>query len=142
MITYVKGDVTAATNGIIAHICNNVGAYNVGVAKCIRDKFPIAYQRYKNLAQYQMGVVHFVKVADNLFVANMIAQKGLPSKERPKPLKYGYLEKCLYQLLQCDKKYDFHMPRIGTGFGGGDWSIIEPMISAILVNRNVYVWEL
>lgn len=63
LITYLNGDVTEANFGIIAYVCNNIGVYNKGVAKCIRDKFPIAYEKYRNLGQYQIGVVHFVKVS-------------------------------------------------------------------------------
>lgn len=72
----------------------------------------------------------------------MIAQKDLISQENPRPLKYKYLEKCLYQLLQCNENYPIHMPRIGTGYGGGDWNKIEPMIESILFSRNVYIWRL
>lgn len=143
MITYVKGDVTTANPsiGAIAHICNDIGLFNAGVAKSIRNKWPNAYEKYKNEELY-LGKNIYCNIRPKFYIVHMIAQKGVRSKTNPIPINYGALERCLTLLNQCHEKYEFHMPRIGTGYAGGDWSIIEPMINTILADRSVYVWEL
>lgn len=144
MITYLNGDVTGCYNEnvIVAHICNNVGVYNAGVAKAIRNKWPKAYEKYKSNTPYWLGKNINARISTQFWVVNMIAQKGLRSKSNPKPIDYKALEMCLIDVNSANIAYSVHMPKIGTGLAGGDWAIIEPMIDAIFVDRNVYVWEL
>jgi len=154
-ITYLVGDATEPKEGlntkIIAHICNDVGAWGKGFTAALDkkwDKPRKAYKEWANGEYFDLGGIQFVtidKEAD-LYVANMVAQHGLRSKDNPTPIDYKALKRCL-DLVEEEANFleaSVHMPKIGTGLAGGDWQIIEKIIVNQLCVHNiaVYVYEL
>lgn len=73
-------------------------------------------------------------------VFSMIAQKGYGPSEKPR-IRYAALEVCLYELGEVAKRLgaSVHMPKIGTGYAGGNWRIIEELIAEKLCNLGVLV---
>ena len=159
-INYVVGDVTRPqTEGsrIIAHICNNHGRWGRGVTVAISSRWESPERFYRQWHRsgfydgipFQMGKVQFIDVGYNpqdlkdrgLWVANMVAQDGLRSRDNPKPVCYQSLRDCLESL--CKKaiciQAEVIMPRIGTGLGGGDWKIVEMLITEELILNGVQV---
>jgi O-acetyl-ADP-ribose deacetylase (regulator of RNase III) len=55
------------------------------------------------------------------------------------PLDLAALERCLHQLADTasERRASVHMPRIGTGLGGGHWHEIEPLIRNTLLAASV-----
>ena len=76
----------------------------------------------------------------------MIAQDGINKRGKPfkKRVNYDSLEICLSILYEHMNRTDssIHMPRIGTGLGGGKWSIIEQILNDNLHEISVFVYDL
>lgn len=149
-IEYRVGDATQhleidPKNVVIAHICNNQRKWGKGFVCSISKKWPKVRGEYLRSEQ-TLGKVYryLVDVMSNgysLWVFNMIAQNGIKSKNNPTPLDYKALEKCLMYIKgSLLPEYNIIvMPKIGTGLGGGDWSVISAMINDILCNNGFKV---
>lgn len=159
MITYRIGDATLPQGDgrkVIAHVCNNVGAWGAGfvMALSARDDTPErAYRQWyeegagKDLFQLgQIQIIPFDRPNQPLtWVCNMIAQEGIGRDEtgRP-PIRYGALIRCL-RALRVQAKFGIasvHMPRIGCGLAGGKWPIVESLIERYLDDVPVTVYDL
>ena len=98
-------------------------------------------------------MVQFVNVEPDLYVANMIAQKGYGKNNRNMhrtdeadtsiPLQYDYLYECLVGVATQAKGYgaSVHMPRIGCGLAGGTWDKVEPLVLQALAGIPVFVYD-
>ena len=81
MIKVIDGDLFSTTAPIICHQVNCQGVMGSGVAKQVREKYPVAYKRYveacdKNDRRSLLGKVQAVKVASepDRYIANMFTQ--------------------------------------------------------------------
>jgi O-acetyl-ADP-ribose deacetylase (regulator of RNase III) len=150
-ISYLVGDATApAASGpkIIVHVCNDIGAWGKGFVMALSKRWSEPESRFKawyrerKSNDFELGAVQFVKVEDDLWVANMIGQHGLkPTKEGP-PIRYNAVEKCLGKVAKKAKELDasVHMPRIGCGLAGGKWEEMEPIIIRQLSEKDIAVY--
>ena len=143
MIEYVKGDATQpiAKPAIIAHICNDVGAFGAGFVLAVSKRWSRPEKVYRTAKTLTLGHVQFVDVGNGITVANMIAQRGLSG---PKPwVRYDALETCLKLVFAeaARTKASVHMPRIGCGIGGGSWSEVEPIIDRTCDSVRVVVYD-
>lgn len=154
MIVYDKGDVlshatTFVVNNedskvVVAHICNNIGAWGKGFTAALDKMWSIPRRLYmKNQFKYAGTTFIFpVNKLHTIYVANMIAQKGIRSKTNMRPVQYDWLAECLKSLqYQLTPEYYVFMPKIGTGLGGGDWNTIEKLINEHITNP-VFVYTL
>ena len=148
-ITYLKGDATAPSSKgtkIIAHICNDIGGWGKGFVLAISQRWKepeSQYRRwYRDKNNFQLGEICLVQVEPCIYIANMIAQKGLKTESNTVPIKYEALEKCLVTLSQkaTELNASVHMPRIGCGLAGGKWEKIEPLISDTLIENGINVF--
>jgi len=145
MITYLSGDATKPDgegDKIVAHVCNNVGAWGAGFVLSLSKKWPVTKQYYLDMRPYVLGNVGFIQVEPKIIVANMIAQDGI-GMARGVPLKYNHLGKCLEAVYNMAKNTNstVHMPRIGTGLAGGSWSIISQIISSRMEDVPVFIYN-
>jgi O-acetyl-ADP-ribose deacetylase (regulator of RNase III) len=148
-IAYVRGDATKPSTyqaAVIVHICNDVGKWGKGFVTAVSRRWKQPEQRYRESFAAgrtpSLGDVQFVEVEPGVTVANLIGQHGVRSprdKVKPPPIRYDAIRAGL------DKVADYavtngasvHMPRIGCGLAGGNWSDIEPLIRQALTNRGV-----
>jgi len=98
------------------------------------------------IASFELGQVQFVQVADDLYVANMIAQHDVGFKSGQIPLRYDMLRECLikvYSAIDEIKAFTMtvHMPRIGCGLAGGNWNDVEKIIRET-ATVDTYVYSL
>ena len=148
-ITYLKGDATypvGSGHKIIVHVCNDIGKWGKGFVLAISKRWKQPEVNYK--AAYTdttpfpaLGDVQFIKVADDITVANLIGQHGIKrtnSKSTP-PIRYPAIKQGLESVARyaLDHRGTVHMPRIGCGLAGGQWKEIEPIIEEILINAGV-----
>lgn len=149
-IRFVRGDATAPQGGgvkIIAHICNDVGAWGKGFVLALSRRWPEPAQSFKQWYRdrqkndFGLGVVQFVQVEHDLWVANMVAQHGIRPAQGLPPIRYEALERCLEKIAGKAKEWgaSVHMPRIGCGLAGGEWGRIEPLISHKLCEQDIPV---
>lgn len=156
MIKYVVGDATEPRvpgNKIIAHVCNDIGGWGRGFVLSVTQRWPLAEQSYRRWYQEQengpcgpmkLGQVQLVKVSDDVAVANMIGQHGILEKDGVQPIRYEALKECLTTLNSLARELfnaSVHMPRIGCGLAGGEWSKVEAIINETLVDVDVYVYD-
>ena len=160
MIEYRKGNLLAATSGVIAHGVNCQGVMGSGVAKAIREKYPHVYQAYaKDVKSWkegfgstkgQLGRVQFISSVYTegtrtfneapLVIANCFTQNEFGTLRRQ--VDYEAVAQCFATLNTRSKLYgQLNIPKIGAGLGGGDWNVIESIIKSEYKD-DVIVWEL
>lgn len=149
MIEYRKGDLLDVTSGIIIHGCNSHGVMGSGVALAVKNKYPGAYESYRDYIdvskddQALLGSVIVYEVNENLLVANMITQKDFGTHKRQ--VNYGAIARGFDDLEEFYANAPglvFHFPKIGAGLGGGDWEVIAEIIEQMCPNRRLVCWEL
>jgi len=148
-LSYTVGDATApARSGpaIIAHVCNDVGAWGRGFVHALSGRWPDPEREYRRWHRerasndFALGAVQLVRVEDDLWVANMIGQHGVRrARGGPPPVRYAAIGEALETLAELAEEHSatVHMPRIGSGLAGGRWTDIEPLIQARLMFRGV-----
>jgi len=156
MLVYRTGDAARPSRpgpAIIAHVCNDLGAWGKGFVTALSARWPQPEAAYRQWARsgiwraepFVLGGVQIVDIPDTPWmVANMVAQHGLGRNNRLPPIRYGALETCLHKLqnLAHFLAASIHMPRIGCGLAGGRWEKVEPLIVKILWDLDVFVYDL
>ena len=147
IINYIQGDATAPVGDghkIIAHICNDKGAWGAGFVLAISKKWKEPETMYRLKRFFRLGTVDYIDVdmENKIIVANMIAQHGTGIDVYGNiPLRYSALVDCLRDLDEMAEHLNasVHMPKIGSGLSGGDWKIIEQIIRETLTCEvNIY----
>jgi O-acetyl-ADP-ribose deacetylase (regulator of RNase III) len=147
-IQYITGDATdpiGSGNKIIAHVCNDIGAWGAGFVLAISRRWPQPKAEYlKSRGSLTLGAVSLIQVEPGIWVANMIAQSGLRAQRGVPPIRYDALKQCLGILAVEAQKLQatIHMPRIGCGLAGGKWESVEPLIQEALPTAEVFVYDL
>lgn len=146
-IHYVKGDATAPIgtgNKIIAHICNDIGAWGKGFVMALSKKWESPESAYRSWFEKEgilnLGDTQFVQVEDAIWIANMIGQHKIrKAKDGTAPIRYEAVEKALHQVAEKSLALEasIHMPRIGTGLAGGKWEEIEVLITRALLEKDI-----
>ena len=152
-IVNIDGNLLDTDADVIMHQVNCQGAMNSGVAKAIREKWPIVYEKYKNACDglkgnpsSLLGKILPVK-SDGVFIVNMFAQD-----------KYGYdgYRYTSYDALDiCIKKTaswcrDGNVKKIALPYhmssdrGGANWNIVLEMIKQHFndLDITVEIWKL
>jgi O-acetyl-ADP-ribose deacetylase (regulator of RNase III) len=145
MIRYVTGDATRPEGAglrVICHVCNDVGAWGSGFVVALSRRWPEPELLYREHSSLELGEVMFATVDNELLVANMVAQHAFPTHARPVAVDYEALRTCLSVVAQfCASEEDasVHMPRIGCGIAGGDWTEVARIIGETLIAGGVPV---
>jgi O-acetyl-ADP-ribose deacetylase (regulator of RNase III) len=149
-IMYLKGDATqpqAKGNRIIAHVCNDLGGWGKGFVLAVSKRWPEpeaayrAWHKDRSKNDFGLGAIQLISVEPYIWVANMVAQRGMKAGSSGPPIRYEAVRACLRTLGDRAKELDasVHMPRIGCGLAGGKWEEIEPIIADELTSRGVEV---
>lgn len=151
-INYLIGDATNPQgDGVrcILHVCNDVGGWGRGFVLALSAKWKQPEIFYKVWAKstacspkFELGEIQTVKVEEDLFIVNMIAQHGIYPENGIPPARLDALESCLnkvYDLIKDQTDTTIHMPRICAGLGGLKWEDVEPVIIRALSDKNIEV---
>lgn len=152
-VEYINGDATRPKEPgtkIIVHVCNDIGKWGMGFVIALSRRWKKPEQEFleaSNRKDLRLGDVQLIKVESDIWVANMIAQRGIKVKKNLPPIRYDYLEKCLEYVALFginSKDTSIHMPRIGCGLAGGKWNIVEAIIKRTLISKKipVFVYDL
>jgi O-acetyl-ADP-ribose deacetylase (regulator of RNase III) len=153
IIQYYNGNLLNAEQKFIAHGCNARGKMNSGVAKAIRDRWPVVFERYQEwwdesyrvlaVGQNQMVPVKDLFEPDDRVVINMITQANY-GRDGNKYVSYDAIHNCFAQLNHCPTIHagGLAIPKIGAGLGGGDWKAIEAIINSVTPNLDITVYSL
>src|SRR4051794_40900087 len=103
-IKVVRGDATCPQgkgNKIVMHVCNTLGKWGNGFVMAVSDRWPETREKYlmwfKEGSQFALGGVQFIQVKPDIYVANMVAQKGIKTGSGGPPIRYDSLAQCLEQ---------------------------------------------
>lgn len=145
-IEYRKGNLLETDCRLILHGCNSLGVMGAGVAKQIRQKWPKAYQDYRDSYDsygLPLGSIITSKQPDGKIVLNAIMQDTIgPAGVH---VSYWAVANVLYTLDQISTVQKIGvvaMPAIGSGLAGGDWKVIEAIIENTARNYQPVVYEL
>ena len=166
MAVYFKvGNLLDAPVDYICHQVNCQGRMASGIARQIRDRWPVVYEQYMaginerrqkveelcgqwesqiDVSETLLGHGQNIPVSDNLTVINMFSQQyyGYDGK---KYTSYDAFWDCLQGIaLTVPKGSKIGFPeRIGCGLGGANWDVIRTMIEQVLAEDfEVYIYIL
>ncbi len=151
-LTYAVGDATRPRGPgpfLFPHVCNDRGGWGKGYVQAISRRWAtpeIDYRRWfagEHDQTFRLGAVRFVDADVQIVVANIIAQRGYKSADNHCPLDYAALDEGLRQTAcwLVDRPSTVHLPRIGTGLGGAEWSRIEPLLQQHLGHVQVTIYD-
>jgi O-acetyl-ADP-ribose deacetylase (regulator of RNase III) len=131
-IKYIVGDLFAGPEKVLLHGCNAKGAFGSGVAKIVRDRFPLAYHEYLN--QFRNGGLILGSViwsnCGKRVIGNAITQSSY-GRDGAVYVDYGAVRAVMTEVdTYCARTGTeaVGLPMIGAGLGGGDWKIIAAII--------------
>ena len=148
MVTVVKGNLLDATETIIAHQVNCQKKMNSGVAKAIREKWPVVFDEYQKTTP-QLGFVDYI-YADRHCIANMYSQNnyGYDGKQYTN---YDAFRQCCKDIVyMCidlsqltDSKCSVAMPyKIASDRGGADWDKIMDILLEEFTDIDLTLYKL
>ena len=154
MIKHIKCDIFKSGADIICHQVNCQGVMGSGIAKQVKEKYPIVYEKYKHHCDIYapkalLGVAQFVATAEKhgtpfLGIFNLYAQEkfGYDGKQYTD---YGALYKCFEKLKESipknpnNERYVVAIPyMMSCCRGGGDWELVYGFINDILGNDEKF----
>lgn len=145
-LKYVVGDLVrdAEQFEVICHGSNCFNTMGAGIAVGIKKKFPEAY-KIDCETQYgdtkKLGTLTYTTTQQNPIVVNAYTQ-----------YKYGHnavhadydaIRNCMKKVKELFGGKKIGLPLIGAGLAGGDWNIIEAIITEELDGEDVTIvkWE-
>ena len=145
-VYFETGNLLDAPVDYICHQVNCQGRMRSGIAKQIRERWPVVYDSYIQVASpVWLGCIQKVIVdISQKTVINMFAQKyyGYDGKRYTS---YDAFWACLGGIRDSvpkGSKVGFPA-KIGCGLGGANWEVIRTMIEEVLgEDYDVYIYEL
>ncbi len=87
---------------VIAQVVNTSGALGMGFGKSLSKNYPkvktALTKWYDDKTAFRLGKSQLVEISNDLYVFQMLAQKGLFEKNGEIPLRYSHLKECLTEL--------------------------------------------
>ena len=144
--------------GAIIHGCNAQGVMGSGVAREVKIRYPGAFDVYrKHCELYGYGNKDLLGTApiwtnaegelnpsEHLFIINAITQLRYGT-DNHRYVSYAAVQECFDTIYSSCKTLgitEVHFPAIGSGLGGGDWSIISTIIKDSLQDIQQTLWLL
>lgn len=148
MIKIVREDITTATDCVIPHGVNCQGRMASGVAKAIKEKWPLVYDdfMYRPTGKDMLGSLTAINVSEDITVFNCYTQEFY-GRDGKRYASLWAVERTLREVFQyaAFMKKKICMPKIGCGLGGLDWDTeVKPIVEKLstLNEVNVYVYEI
>lgn len=152
-IKIIQGDLLDAFDRgevhVIGHVVNCQGVMGSGIAKSIRERYPLVYEEYSKLyMEYKsnpldiLGVCQGVWLNDNKGIFNLHSQLNFGYGKRQ--LNYGAFAAALGLMLDGLVVGDIvGFPyKIGCDRAGGDWEIVSEMIEYYFRDNEVKIYQL
>ncbi|BCB22181.1 macro domain-containing protein [Bosea sp. ANAM02] len=145
-LRYKAGDLFAGDEAVIAHGCNALGKMGKGFAYALAERYPKAKEAYLEHGAkngYRLGEV-IPWLGPGRKVLHLIVQQRIRQKTDPKGIQYVDYRavESAFEMIErgaarhIERKEGFFyddprlaIPRIGADLGGGDWNVIERIIS-------------
>ncbi len=162
-IQYIKGNLLESNCDYICHQVNCMGKMNSGIAKAIREKWPVIFKHYKELCDSwhawahthylqapeqhaisaMLGIAQLVPISETQTVINLFGQ-GFYGYNGMRYTSYDAFWMGLGQIrntIPKGSKIGFPC-KIGCCRGGANWIVIRTMIEEVLSHDfDVYIYE-
>ena len=154
MRTQVGELLSDVKSGIILQQVNAQGVMGSGIAKAIRDKWPVVWEEYSKVVGpsytqrdsglHLLGTIIPVEVEKDLWVINIVGQQFFGRAAGTRYTSYDALDKGLRAVQQWMDPMPFtfseiHHPLIGSGLGGAKWNIVRAIIEEHL-GEDTTLW--
>ena len=148
-IRYVHGNALEPRGEDPKVICQLVNdrarKWGGGIARQAARKYPDAELSFSGWIadisfEKRLGEVHFAQAEEDIFVSSLVAQAGFGRSSKPR-IRYRALEEALTKVADfaVEKSASIHMPRLGTGAAGGNWTMIKDLIDEIFTCAGLEV---
>ena len=145
MLTIKQGDVfeELKAGDVFVHGCNAQGAFGSGVAKIVKDKWPKAYQLYKQevlLGKLKIGQWNaWWDTSKDIVIVNLITQQEFGRDNAKTYVDYNAVKNGLLTVVadvtQACKRIVF--PFIGGGLANGDRKILLDIFHEVFDNAEI-----
>ena len=128
-IIYKVGDFLEGEETIVCHSCNIAGGFKSGAARAVREKYPEAYDEYKEAfadGTLKLGNVQWV-YTNKVVVGNMLCQASY-GYDGKRYVSYDAVDEAMKKIEKKAKGKPVAFTMIGSVLGGGSWSIIKAII--------------
>lgn len=138
----VEKNIVESDATLILHQVNCQHTMGSGVAKAIKDKWPIVYDNYMDLKEQNLGDIQMVKINNTQYVVNLFAQKyyGYDGKRYTS---YDALDTCLNKVAKiCE---DENINKIAIPYnmscdrGGASWDVVVALIENAFKNKRINI---
>lgn len=151
------GNILDVTEGVIVQQVNCQGVMGSGIAKAIRDKWPVVWDQYseftgppycqKDSGAGLLGLCLVTCVAPKLIVANVFGQQFFRRQgtlDTTRFTSYDALDIAFTELAKMFSglKAPIHYPLIGSDRGGAHWPIVKAIIDHRLKGLDHRLWLL
>ena len=142
-IIYKTGNLLDAEEPVIAYGGNAHGAMDAGVAKAVRERYPVMYTMCHNQREDPEGL----KPGDTIWVhcgkhvvVNAVTQQDYGT-DGQRYVDYDAVRTAMKAIndnpiwhsdLLARKPHAVAMPLVGAGFGGGQWQEIAAIIESVM----------
>jgi O-acetyl-ADP-ribose deacetylase (regulator of RNase III) len=139
----IEQNITETDLLYVAHGCNKQGVFNKGVAKDIREKWPLAYKYY--MLHYQTTALGnyiqaFIPGENEKVILNIITQNSYGNFG--KHASYFHVINGLHKAIQYYNIKRMAIPKIGCSLGGLKWETMEILLKELedLTGVEFYVY--
>jgi O-acetyl-ADP-ribose deacetylase (regulator of RNase III) len=134
-------NILSIKSGIIVHQVNCQGVMGCGIAKQLRDKWPVVYERYRQF-KFKLGQIQLIKVRPDLYVCNLAGQDRYGRDKRYTDydaLKVGFTK---LNAWAKERELPVYIPEfIGSANAGGNWKIVSRIIKETLFDCEATICE-
>lgn len=156
MIKIIKGNLFDTSAPIIAHQVNCKGVMGSGVAKQVKEKYPLVFSAYKNYCQENDNLLGKVLLVDSSgnerlieenrpYIANLFGQDNYGYDGKQYTNIEAFKEACvsLYIKAQMLGVNTIAMPyKIGSDRGGASWSQVYMILESLFNKIDLELWKL
>ena len=149
----IKGDLLTLFENfefdVIIHGCNCFNTMGAGIARSIKQKYPLAYEAdcktvrgdHKKLGTFTDCQIQsvFKEHKETQFIVNAYTQFEYGGNH---PLCYPAVESVFRKLNCIYTGLDIGIPKIGAGLAGGDWEHIQNIINSVTPDLHITLVEL
>lgn len=150
MLKTEYGDLLTNKTGVLVHGVNCQGVMNSGIARQIRETYPIVFNEYRARHVKEgtaLGSTQFVHVNNNettpLIIVNAATQNFYGRDPKVIYADYTAIKSCFVQInemllgyeQEVGDKLQLHFPAIGAGLANGKWDVISDIIDKSIDDR-------
>jgi O-acetyl-ADP-ribose deacetylase (regulator of RNase III) len=142
----VAGDILLTRAAAIAHGVGPHDNFAQGLALSLREQWPALYQDFRHYCKTQnpgAGGLWTWAGADGRRIVNLFTQDpprsagAHPGRASVKHVGHALRE--LHRLIEKENLTSVALPRLATGVGGLDWSVVEPLLEQHLGGLSIPV---